>query len=106
MAQDQPQDFVMALVPVPGFPQPPAVDDVAHQEQMLAGDAAEKFRQKIASAPARSQMRVGNEDAAIAELRRAGGWSIHVRQPNTARSEPCKLSLRYLSSYSRQPRTS
>ena len=52
VAEDLAQDLVMVLVPVPGLAQPPAVDDVADQEQFLAGCAAQEVGEEIAAAAA------------------------------------------------------
>ena len=72
MAQDLTQHVVMAFVPVPGFAQPPAIDDVADQEQMLAAGAVQKVGEEIAAGAARAKMRVGNKYAAVGRVARQG----------------------------------
>ena len=58
MLQNQPQHVVMRGIPVPGFAQAPAVDNVADEVELLAADAAQKIGQEIAAATARSQMQI------------------------------------------------
>ena len=64
-AQDQAQHFVVGFVPVPGFAQAPAVDDVAHEIEMVAGRVTQKVDQEIDPAAAGAEMEVGDEHTAV-----------------------------------------
>ena len=72
MAQDQLDHLVMHFVPVPGFAQAPAIDDVADQIEMVGAEGAEEMREEIASAAPRAQMRIGNEHRSIGGPARPG----------------------------------
>ncbi len=78
MLQDQPYHLIMGRIPVPGFPQPPAIDDVAHQIHLLAGNPAEEIDQEIAAATPRAEMQIRNENRAIARAGR-GLCCVHGR---------------------------
>ena len=78
LAQDLAQHLVVVFVPVPGFAQAPAVDDVADQEQMLAAGAAEEVREEVAARAAGAEMRIGNEYAAIERSRAGDDRGIHA----------------------------
>jgi hypothetical protein len=77
VAQQQAHHLVVHVVPIPGFAQAPAVDDVADQEQFLGFEGGEKMRQEVAAAAARSEMRIGNEDGPVGGLMR-GGERVHL----------------------------
>ena len=68
MLQDQPQHVIMRRIPVPGFAQPPAIHDVPHQEQPVAGDAGEEIHQEIAAAAARAEMEIRDENGLVTML--------------------------------------
>ena len=78
LAQDLAQHLVVVFVPVPGFAQAPAVNDVTDQEQMLAAGAPEKVREEVAARAAGAEMRIRNEYAAIEESS-AGGNGAFMR---------------------------
>ena len=63
--ENEPQHLVMRLVPVPGFAQPPAVDDVADEVEVIAGRVPQEVDQEIDPAAPRAEMQVGNENTAV-----------------------------------------
>jgi hypothetical protein len=77
MPQDQPQHLVVMRVPVPGLAQPPAIDDVADQIQLLAAHAFQEIGEKIGPAAAGAEMHVGDEDAAVA-FAGSGNDGVHA----------------------------
>ena len=58
MAQDKPQYLVVVIVPVPRFPQPPPVDDIPYQIQMLATDLTKKIREKVTAASTSAEVSI------------------------------------------------
>ena len=76
LVEDHPHHGVELIMPVPALFQPPAIHHIAHQIEMVAIRAAEKIDQKIAAAPSGAEMKVRNEDAAVACL---GPGMLHVR---------------------------
>jgi hypothetical protein len=65
VSQDEAEHLVVRFIPIPGFSQPPSIDDVTDEEEMLAGVAAEKIRQKLAPATTGAKMRIGYKDCSI-----------------------------------------
>ena len=65
-AQQLLNDVVVGLRPVPARPQPPAVDDVADEEDRVGVVVAKEIEHQLGLAAARAQMQVGDEDGAIA----------------------------------------
>ena len=71
LAQQFLHDVVVALRPVPGAPQPPAVDDVADQIDRLGLVMAQEIDQELGLGRLRAEMDVGDEQRAeIARLLR------------------------------------
>jgi hypothetical protein len=68
LAQQLLHHVVVGLRPVPAAPQLPAIDDVAHQEQLLAVHAAQKVQQRLRLAARRAEVDVGNPHAAKAQF--------------------------------------
>ena len=88
VSEDQPQHLVVLLVPMPGFPQFPTVDDVADEIHPLAADATEEVGQEIAACAARAEMDVGDEDGPDHDRigQRLGGENgVHATLPSMAR---------------------
>lgn len=65
IAEDQAEDLVVGFVPIPGFAEPPAVYDVAHQIEFFAGVPAEEVDQEVAAAAACSEVGIGDEDGSV-----------------------------------------
>ena len=65
VTKDVPDNPVVLRVPIPAFAQPPAIDDVADQEQEVSGHRPEEVRQKIRSRALGAEMRVGNENRPV-----------------------------------------
>src|SRR6185437_9738125 len=57
-------DVVMRLRPVPGAPEPPAIDDVPDEVEILGLGMAEEIEQELRFAPARAEMDVRDPDGA------------------------------------------
>jgi hypothetical protein len=66
LAHDLLHHVVMGLRPVPPALEAPAVDDVAHQEEMLALVSLQKIEQQFGLAAAGAKMNVRQEDRAVA----------------------------------------
>ena len=64
LAQDLLDHVVVALRPVPGLAQAPAVDDVADQIQAIRLGVFQEFEEKLGLAAARAKMDVGEPDGA------------------------------------------
>ena len=85
LAQDLLDDVVVGLVPEPAALELPAVDDVAHQVELLALGMAEEIEQVGRLATGGTQMHVGNKDGAEPErgppfVLRVAGREIRVRR--------------------------
>jgi hypothetical protein len=68
LAQDLLHHIVVQLRPVPGAPQLPAVDDVAHQVQRVALDVAQEVEQRLRLTPRGAEMQIGDPDGADINL--------------------------------------
>jgi hypothetical protein len=66
LAQDLLDDIVMRLRPEPGAFEPPAIDDVADQIEIIALVMLEEIEQQLGLAAARAQMHVRDEDGVAA----------------------------------------
>ena len=66
LAHDLLHHVVVGLRPVPPALEPPAVDDVAHQVEMLALVALQEVEQQFGLAAARAEMDIGQENRAVA----------------------------------------
>ena len=66
LAHDLLHHVVVRLRPVPPALQPPAVDDVADQVEMLALVPLQEIEQQLGLAAARAEMDVRQEDRAVA----------------------------------------
>ena len=62
------QDFIMRIGPIPAPPQPPAVNDVANQEQRIAFDRAQEIDQHRRIATARAEVNIRNPHRAVTPL--------------------------------------
>src|SRR5581483_6182271 len=62
----------MALRPVPGLLQAPAIDDIANQVDAVGIIVFQEIEQELRLAAARAQMQIGDEDCAIAAIERCG----------------------------------
>ena len=58
LAQDLMQHGCMGFGPIPSARQPPAIDDIAHKEELVAWGAGQKRRQGIGLAAPGAQMHV------------------------------------------------
>jgi hypothetical protein len=67
--QDQANDFIMMGIPIPGTPQAPPVDNVAHQIEFFTLDATQEIYQGVASAASQAKMNIGNKNRAVASRR-------------------------------------
>src|SRR5205814_10424683 len=74
LAQQLLDDVVVALRPVPGLAQPPAVDNVADQIEVFGVGELEEVEQRVGAAAAGAEMDVGDPDRAEAGHR---GRGIH-----------------------------
>lgn len=65
LAEQLLNDVVVALIPIDRLAQPPAVDDVADQVQVLGFGMAEKIEQELGLAAARAEVDIGDPDRAV-----------------------------------------
>ena len=72
LAQQFLHHVVVGLRPVPARFEPPAVDDVADEEEFLGFVMFQKIQQQIGLAAARAEMNVRNEQGAVL------GWLLFV----------------------------
>ena len=66
LAQQFLHDVVMGLRPIPARFEPPAVDDVADEEEFVGFVVLEKIQQQFGLAAARAEMNIGKEQRAVA----------------------------------------
>ena len=60
----------MGLMPIPGAPQPPAVDDVAHQIEVVRLVMLQEIEEEFRLAAARAEMNVADPDRTVVIDRR------------------------------------
>ena len=95
LAQDLLHHVVVALRPVPGAAQLPAVDDVAHQIQRLAFGGAQEFEQRARLAARRAQVQIRDPDRANVQgcvgfgVVHAGGRCVHGRSSSRREMTRC-----------------
>ena len=73
VAEDEAEHFVMRGIPVPGFAQFPAIDDVAYEVEVLAAHAPEEIGEEIAARALGPEMDVGDEHAPETQRMLRGG---------------------------------
>ena len=78
--QDLPQHVVVVLVPVPGLAQPPPVDNVADEIQMLTGGAAQEVSEEVATGATGTKMRIRDKYAAVEWPCAGNDGCVHVRR--------------------------
>jgi hypothetical protein len=61
----------MRFIPIPGFPQPPAVDDIADEIKVVAAALPQEIGKEIAAAISGSKMHIGDKDGSVAV-----GWPV------------------------------
>ena len=80
LAEERPNDVVVALGPVESVAETPAVDDVTDQIELFAFHAAEKIQQQLGLTTFESQMDIRYEDRPVAEGLHAA-HSVHAAAP-------------------------
>jgi hypothetical protein len=64
----------MVMVPEPGAPQPPAIDDIANEIKIFARYGVQEIAEKIRAATAGAQMRIGDKNTSISGRVQMAGW--------------------------------
>jgi len=65
LAQQLLNDIVVQLIPIPGLPECPAVDEIADEIELVALVLSQKIKQGVCLCSARPEMDVGNEDRSV-----------------------------------------
>ena len=93
MAQNLSQDLIVMLVPVPRLAQPPTVDDVANQEQILTTGPAQEIGEKIAPSASRAEMNIGDEHAPVERPNSRNDRGVHMSSKKYSRSPVDKVKF-------------
>ena len=78
VSEDEAEDLVVGGVPVPGFAEAPSVDDVADEEELVAGHATEEVGEEVGAASPGAQMGVGDEHGAVVRRVVARNKGVHA----------------------------